>query len=127
MSPDGIMLKAEHFQVINNKVYVNLNKVKKNPGMLLIWGDFCSHCHRFMPTFNKIVKKLGKNFECTSIESNELKGENKLMSALNFGGYPTLYFFDKNGLIISQYEGQRKEESILDEICKVYHHCVKYH
>ena len=40
--PNGTILKANDFQVRGNKVLINLNKTKKVPGMLLIWGDFFS-------------------------------------------------------------------------------------
>jgi thiol-disulfide isomerase/thioredoxin len=126
MGPDGIILKAENFQISKNRVYINSNKIN-TPGMLLIWADYCSHCHRFIPTFNKIYKKIGNKISLASIESEELNGKNELVSALDFTGYPTIVFFDKNGLIINQYEGNRSEESILNEICKIYHHCAKYH
>jgi len=127
MTPKGIILTATDFKVIESKVYINTTKVGKNPGMLLIWGDFCGHCHRFMPTFNTIVGKLGNDFSCASIESEEFQGNENLASALNFSGYPTICFFDQNGFIMGQYNGNRDEESILNQICKAYHHCAKYH
>ena len=127
MQPNGVILTARDFKIANKDVYINNRLTNKNPGMLLIWGDFCGHCHRFMPTFNEIADIIGSDFCCASIESKELKGSSELSSALNFGGFPTIKFFDQSGLIMAQYDGDRSTQSILDKICKVYHHCVKYH
>ena len=127
MQPNGVILTARDFKIANKDVYINPRLTNKNPGMLLIWGDFCGHCHRFMPTFNEIADIIGSDFCCASIESKELKGADELSSALNFGGFPTIKFFDQSGLIMAQYDGDRSTQSILDKICKVYHHCVKYH
>ena len=119
---NGRILTKGDFKVNNDGVYVNnIN----TPGMLLIWGDFCSHCHRFLPTFNELCDDLGSDFICSSIESEEIT--NDLRTALNFKGFPTIKFFDQNGKIIGEYSGSRNKENILEYICDVYHHCYKYH
>lgn len=125
--PQGVNLNASDFKIVENKVYIDTMKTKKTPGMLLIFANWCGHCHRFMPTFNQIENKLGKNFCCASIESNELEGQNKLVSALKFRGYPTICFFDQTGLIINQYDGSRDIQSMMTHICKIYHHCIEKH
>lgn len=122
--PHGVILKAIDFQVQGKKVYINPNKVGTVPGMLLIWGDFCGHCHRFLPTFNNISDTIGRGYTCASIESEELKEQDALTTALNFQGFPTVCFFNQNGLILGQYDGARDKKSILDNICKMYHHCI---
>ena len=121
----GSVLKSSDFLVKHNKVFINPNKTDGNPGMLLIHGDFCGHCHRFYPTFNSISDKINKDFCCASIESEQLKGQESLKSALDFKGFPTICFFNQNGMIISQYDGNRDEMSILDNICKTYHQCYQ--
>jgi thiol-disulfide isomerase/thioredoxin len=127
MKPEGVILKARDFQISNNKVYINPNKTDGNPGMLLIHATWCGHCKHFMPTFNEIATKIGSDFCCASIESEELKGQDTLTSALDFQGFPTICFFDQNGMIIAQYDGGRSADAILDQICKVYHHCINHH
>lgn len=123
--PHGIVLKASDFQVKGAKVYINKNKTNSVPGMLLIFADFCGHCHKFLPTFNNISDNIGREFCCASVENEALKNQSELVSALNFEGFPTICFFNQDGLIISQYNGNRDKESILDTICKTYHHCYK--
>jgi thiol-disulfide isomerase/thioredoxin len=119
----GKILKASDFTIQGSNVF--LNKCDGNPGMLLIWGDFCSHCHRFSGTFNEIADTIGKDYCCASIESEELNDQ--LSSALKFQGFPTIKFFDQSGKIIGEYNKERNKDIILKEICQVYHHCIENH
>lgn len=124
--PHGVILKASDFKIQGKKVYINPSKTKSVPGMLLIFGNFCSYCHRFMPTFNEIADNIGKGYTCMSIESEELKGQDALISALDFQGYPTICFVSQNGLIMNQYNGSRDKKSILNEICNNFHQCYTF-
>ena len=119
----GKILSSHDFTIKGSDVYVN--KCDGNPGILLIWGDFCMHCHRFAPTFNEIADSIGKDFCCASIESEQLNEQ--LSSALKFQGFPTIKFFDQSGKIIGEYNKERNKETILKEICQVYHHCISKH
>ena len=123
--PHGVILKASDFKVQGKKVYINQKKTNSIPGMLLIWGDFCGHCHRFMSTFNEIADSIGNGYCCTSIESKELKNQDVLTNALDFQGFPTICFFNQNGMIIKQYDGSRDKKAILNEICNSFHYCIK--
>lgn len=117
----GILLTASDFQIRGSDVYVKNGK--RVPGMLLIHADYCIHCKRFLPTFNEISDRIGREFMCMSIESVELEGADKLVSALNFRGFPTICFFDQTGKITQQYDGPRDTQSMLNAICKMYHKC----
>jgi thiol-disulfide isomerase/thioredoxin len=119
----GKILKASDFTIKGSDVYVN--KCDGNPGMLLIFAEWCHHCHKFASTFNEISDSIGKDFCCASIESEEL--QEPLSSALKFQGFPTIKFFDQNGKIIGDYNKERNKETVLNEICQVYHHCITKH
>ena len=119
----GKILSSHDFTIKGSDVYVN--KCDGNPGILLILADFCGHCHRFAPTFNEIADSIGKDFCCASIESEQLNEQ--LSSALKFQGFPTIKFFDQSGKIIGEYNKERNKETILKEICQVYHHCISKH
>ena len=122
----GKQLKSIDFNVNNNGVYVNSRKTNGKAGLLLIYADWCGHCQRFKPTFTEIASILGNDFPCTSIEDSELNGD-KLRTALDFKGYPTIKFFDQSGKIIGEYQGDRSKGDLLKQVCKTYHHCVRYH
>ena len=125
---EGKQLTHTDFIVNKNGVYLNKQIGGGNPGMILIWADWCGHCQRFKPTFNQLRIQLGKEFPCVSIEDSELKQDENLISALNFQGYPTIKFFDQNGKIIGEYnKGDRSKDAMLNHICEVYHHCMQYH
>lgn len=117
----GLILKSKDFRLSGNGVIIKTPS--KAPGMLLIHAEWCGHCKRFIPTFNELSNRLGKEFVCASIESAELENASELVSALNFKGFPTICFFDQNGKITQQYDGQRDIQSMLNAICKLYHKC----
>jgi len=122
-----INLNSNSFVVKSGNVY--LSQVPKQPGVLLIWADYCSHCHKFLPIFKDICKSLGNQFTCAAVENSELKQMPKVSQALNFEYFPTMKFFDKSGKIISTFPGseERTKDNVMKYICKVYHHCAKYH
>ena len=126
--PKGIILTTNDFKIQSGNVFINPNKIGRVPGMLLVFANWCGHCKHFIPIFNDISKSLGSSFVCASIESEELKSDGeKLSIALKVQGFPTIKFFDQNGKIIGNYDDNRDKGTILNTICKVYHHCVETH
>jgi protein disulfide-isomerase A6 len=131
MSIPGITanLTTKHFIIKGQEVYVK--NISGNPGLLLIHASWCGHCKKFTPTYQSLYRRLNKNgddFPCIAIENEELsKDGGALSKALNIGGFPTMKFFDQHGKIIGDYKGGRDEDSLLQNICKVYHHCVTKH
>lgn len=119
-------LKAANFKVTRDGVYINQIGF---PGMLLIWADFCGHCHRFMPTYEQIAQSIGDEFKCMAIENNQFKNSNDLSTALEFKYFPTIKFFDQTGKIIGTYPSNepREFDQLMKYICNVYHHCTLYH
>lgn len=123
----GIKLTANDFISNSDGVYINTNITKKNPGMLFVFANWCGHCHKFMPIFNDLQKQLGSDFPLVSLEDIELKKNTKLSQNLNVQGFPTIKFFDQRGKIVSDYNKNRDKQTILEHICKIYHHCINYH
>lgn len=122
---DGYNLKPSDFTLNNNgKLAIKKNKINGSPGMLLIYANWCGHCVRFKPTFNKIHNKIGTDFTMASIEHGDFEKDSEFIKLLNFRGYPSIKFFDQQGNIIGDYKGDRDESAILNHICKVYHHCM---
>lgn len=122
---NGYNLKPSDFTINNNgKLAIKRNKINGQPGMLLIYANWCGHCVRFKPTFNKINDKIGKDFAMASIEYNDFKDNSQFIKLLNFKGYPSIKSFDQYGNIIGDYNGNREESSVLDYACKTYHHSM---
>ena len=115
-------LRKSDFNTNGSDIYINSNGT---PGLIFVWADFCSHCHNFMPTYQKICKKLnnnGKKFPCMAIEHKEL--DRNLSNTLGINSFPTLLWVSPEGKIMGKYDGSRDESSILNSICKVYHYCM---
>ena len=121
----GKNLKANDFTIKGTNVF--LNKCDGNPGILFIYANWCGHCHRFAETFNQIYDLLGKDFCMTSIENEELQKSPSLSKSLNFQGFPTIKIFNQYGQIIGEYNKERNKDSIIQELCKVYHFCYTKH
>lgn len=124
MEPKGIHLTRRNFIIVGDSAVVKT----KLPGMLLIYADWCGHCTRFKPVFNKVCSRAGNDFVCASIESEELTNAPALSKALKFSGFPTIKFFDSQGNLIGDYPDtlQRDVESLLNYIEKVKYHS-QYH
>lgn len=124
-----IQLGAHDFQITQSTVVVSNSKTKNKPGMLLIWAKWCGHCHSFMPTYEKLAAKVGDKFPCTAVEHAVLEQNEGLSRGLEYQYFPTIKFFDQHGKITTTYpsNGGRDMKSLLDYICKMYHHCITQH
>lgn len=124
-------LTVSDFKVDNDNVFINPRIMRGNPGMLLVWATWCSHCVKFKPIYQKMTSQLnqvGDSFACLAIDNDELKKDNgAISSALNVKGFPTICWVAQDGKVIGQYEGGRDMNSILTQVCNVYHHCVEHH
>lgn len=123
-------LTISDLKIQNGKVYVNSDLLNNNPGILLLFAEWCGHCHHFIPTFQELSEQLNQNntnFACLAIESGELNKNSEITTALDFQGFPTMKFVDQNGMILGDYNGSRDMKSLQDTICKVYHHCISEH
>jgi thiol-disulfide isomerase/thioredoxin len=107
----------------NNKI--NLKK----PGLLLVRADWCGHCKRYMPTYEKLAKMFPQDgdFLIVHIESEEVKKPNASKVLENFVEYfPTMLFFDKDGNIVQKYNGDRENlPEMLKKICSMYKVCKR--
>lgn len=122
---NGLNLKTTDFIISSANVSIDKRVINNRPGMLLIYADWCGHCQRFKPVFNKIQSNIGMSFACASINDEELQNNPQLMKSLNFRGFPTIKFFDQHGKITHDYDGDRNSSEILDHICKFYHVCYR--
>jgi len=118
-----IRLRSENFTVVNNRAHLkSIPNFNGKPAMVLIMKNACGHCVRFKPVYKEIAQKIGSIFPVTYIEAADISPD--LSSGLDFMGYPTIKFFNKNGTMVDEYNGPRDTQSILDAICKLYHTCI---
>ncbi len=122
-------ISLDDISIINNKCVIKTSISQKTPGIFLIHAEWCGHCKRFLPTYEKIAQMLNKehvlNVPLVALESEELTDNNKAQK-LNFRGFPTIKFFDQNGVIMDdEYKGGREINNILKELCDRYHKCYQ--
>jgi thiol-disulfide isomerase/thioredoxin len=70
--------------------------------LILIHADWCGHCKKMKPEWDKIKSEFGEE-RCIDIESESITEEHRKLYKIN--GFPSL-FKDKNGNI-TPYEGDR--------------------
>lgn len=112
---------------LGRKVQIVKRGMRGQPGILLVWAEWCGHCIRFKPDFERLSKILGKDFRCAMLESKQLEASPQLNARLKVEGFPTLKFFDQEGSIIADYPARapRDIDTMLKYICDVYHKCAR--
>ncbi len=91
-----------------------LNHGKK---LVLIYADWCGHCKKMKPTWDKVSEKVNKEDELKMVKINCGEGtpaQKKLMADYDVDGYPTILIVD-NGKA-TPYDGDRTEEALLKQV-----------
>jgi thiol-disulfide isomerase/thioredoxin len=128
---DGITANLSDVDFIvnqNGQPFVRSSHTKGKPGLLFIHASWCPHCTRFIPTYKSLCSKLNNGsvkFPCLAIESDQLKNNRGLAKALQIQGFPTIKFFDQNGKILGDYNGNRDENSLLNAVRQVCKECAR--
>lgn len=121
-----IQLNTQHFTKLpDGRMRIRHPGMRRHPGMLLIWAEWCPHCITFKPTFEEVARQLGPNFNAVAIEDTQLKTDPSLGRSLNFSGFPTVMFFDQMGVIQKTYDGKRDRPSMFRAICQLYERCAR--
>jgi thiol-disulfide isomerase/thioredoxin len=81
--------------------------------LILFKADWCGHCKRFVPTWEKMQKKYKNKYNFITIDSNE----KEQLKNWNVKGFPTIYVKNNNTAV--EYGGLREEEDIIKFIKEV--------
>lgn len=85
------------------------------PMFLVVYADWCGHCKRFMPEYNKLKNKYDEinGVKLYAINSEDPKSQ-ELVQKLNISGFPTMRMYPK-GLNenYEDYDGDRTAEAII--------------
>ena len=79
--------------------------------LILFKADWCGHCKRFLPIWDKISKDSNLNVNFTTFDSDKHKKE---IQNYNIEGFPTIIYKVNDKII--EYAGDRDEKSIRDFI-----------
>lgn len=93
------------------------NDVASQKTMVLFYADWCGHCKKFMPQWNKISsmwnKKSDKKVKMMKVNcgnASENKTQSSLMEKYNIKGYPTILLFENGNA--TEYSGNRNEKDL---------------
>jgi len=91
----------------------------KEPTLIFIFGDFCSHCKTFKPEFAKFAKSMAKTnlkFGLIQIDSKYPDQQNLSKNLKNYISYslpgvPAVLLYN-NGKFVANFEGPRTVEGL---------------
>lgn len=91
-----------------------------NGGKKLVWfyADWCGHCKNMADSWNKASSKVNKSNDNKMIKINVGEDDieqKRIVEKYNIKGYPTILIL-QNGNIVSLYEGERDESSLISYV-----------
>ena len=95
-----------------------MKRITKGPlTIMLVYADWCGHCHHFMPHFDKAAKNSNRSIQAVKVNDtmmsavNEaIKGKNHNAKSINVEGYPSVMLVGQDGNEISQIEPVKNTE-----------------
>ena len=88
-------------------------KVKDGKKVVLFYADWCGHCKKIKPVWEKAAEKVNKEEKRMLMVNcgDDGKGVSDLMGKYNIKGYPTIIIFEDGEH--KEYNGERTLEDLL--------------
>jgi thiol-disulfide isomerase/thioredoxin len=95
-----------------------MKQISKGPlTIVLVYADWCGHCHEFMPHFDKAAKNSNHSIKVVKVnetmmpEVNEVRKRNS-NAAIKVQGYPSMMLIGQNGNELTQIEPVKDTEAM---------------
>jgi protein disulfide-isomerase-like protein len=77
----------------------------KNPTLLFFHADWCGHCQRFMPIFDKFSKNInGGKLNIVKFDADK---EKNYVKSFGIQGFPSILLYEPNTKRFIDYNGDR--------------------
>jgi len=89
-----------------------MKRINKGPlTIVLVYADWCGHCHHFMPHFDKAAANSGRSVQAVKVNetmmsavNDAIQQKNHNAKSINVEGYPSVLLVGQDGNEISQIE-----------------------
>lgn len=78
--------------------------------IVLVYGDWCGPCNRFMPFFEQAIKWIPNPVEYWNVD----QCDKAWLQSVGVESIPTLIFFDKGNVAFTQKAGELKTNDVIE-------------
>lgn len=98
-----------------------VKRIRQGPlTLVLIYADWCGHCHELMPHWDRAANSSGRNIQAVKINDSVLslanetirKNVNQSAPEINVEGYPTIRMLDQNGETLTDIEPTKDTKTL---------------
>tara|TARA_A100001015_G_scaffold288051_1_gene358527 strand:- start:1058 stop:1720 length:663 start_codon:yes stop_codon:yes gene_type:complete len=94
---------------VDTNIPKNSNLENNNKKLVLVYADWCGHCKKMKPDWDRLEKEFPD--KCVSYNSDSPEGKD-MFKKHNLSGYPAMFYIDGNGNKLDDYNGDRKYSAL---------------